>query len=247
MNEAREEWASHWRNVDITVRDRDVYYYADTMKLAYTRPLLGPGSHCLEVGSGSGRLSALLARQGHQLTCLDYTSEALQAARRNFAATNVQGRFVQGDAFMLPFATGVFDAVFSTGLLEHFADPLPVVAEMVRVLRSGGVFFSDIVPRKFSSLRAFDFMRPGPPVFERTFTRREILQLLAAAGLERNRAFPGGVFPPLWVPLLIRSKRYRRMHGRLVRAILPLVRRLDRTWLAEKVGFYWFCWGYKES
>ena len=247
MNEAREEWASHWRTVDVTIRDRDVYYYADIMKLGYTRPLLRPGSRCLEVGSGSGRLSVLLARRGHQLTCIDYTSEGLQAARRNFAATQVRGRFVQGDAFMLPFATGSFDAVFSTGLLEHFEDPLPVVTEMVRVVRPGGVFFSDIVPRKFSSLRAFDFMRPGPPVFERTFTRQEILQLLASVDLQRIGAFPGGVFPPLWLPLVIRSKHYRRMHGRLVRTMLPLLRRLDRTWLAEKVGFYWFCWGYKAS
>jgi ubiquinone/menaquinone biosynthesis C-methylase UbiE len=245
MGEARKEWASHWRHVGVTVRDRDVYYYMDTVKLTYARSLLSTSSRCLEVGSGSGRLSVLLARQGHYLTCLDYTSEALLAARRNFAATHAQGQFVQGDAFMLPFTAGSFDAAFSTGLLEHFDDPLPVVAEMTRVLRPGGVFFSDIVPRKFSSLRAFDFMRPGPPVFERTFTRREILQLLGEAGLKRNRAFPAGVFPPLWVPVVIRSNLYRQMHGRLVRVLLPLLRRLDRTLLAEKLGFYWFCWGYK--
>ncbi|MEO6457349.1 MAG: class I SAM-dependent methyltransferase [Chloroflexia bacterium] len=246
MGEARKEWASHWRDVGVTVQDRDVYYYMDTVKLAYARPLLSAGSRCLEVGSGSGRLSVLLALEGHQLTCLDYTKEALQAARRNFAASNVRGRFVQGDALTLPFATGSFDVVFSTGLLEHFADPLQIVTEMVRVLRPGGVFFSDIVPRKFSSLRAFDFMRPGPPVFERRFTRQQIMQMLAKAGLKRAGTFPAGLFPPLWVPILIRSKRYRQMHGRLVGAILPLLRRLDKTWIAETFGFYWFCWAYKE-
>jgi len=247
MGEAREEWASHWRNVGISMHERDVYYYMDSVKLSYARPLLRPRSRCLEVGSGSGRLSALLALEGHQLTCLDYTAEALRAARRNFDAINMPGRFVQGDAFMLPFSIDSFDAVFSTGLLEHFRDPLPIVAGMVRVLRPGGVFFSDIVPRKFSSLRAFDFMRPGPPVFERSFTRREIVELLAMAGLKRIRVFPGGVFPPLWLPLVIRSKGYRRMHSQLVRAMLPLLRRLDGTRLAEKVGFYWFCSAYKES
>lgn len=245
MNEDREYWATQWRDVGTTLSDRDVYYHMDFVKLEYARSLLVPGSRVLEVGAGSGRLSALLASYGHRLTCLDYTSQALEAARRNFATAGVPGEFVQGDAFALPFSEGSFDVVFSTGLLEHYADPLPIVAEMARVLRPDGVFFSDIVPRKFSSLRALEFLRPEPPFFERSFTRHQILQLLNEAGLERIGAFAAGVFPPLWVPFLIHSARYRRLHSRFVGATMPLLRQLDRTWVAEKLGFYWFCWGYK--
>lgn len=245
MNNDHEFWAEHWRNAGTTIADRDVYYYMDSVKLGHARSLLAPGSRVLEVGAGSGRLSALLASSGHQLTCLDYTPEALQSARRNFAAADVQGEFVHGDAFDLPFPEGSFDAVFSTGLFEHYDDPLPIVAEMTRVLRQGGVFFSDIVPRKFSSLRALEFLRPRPSFFERSFTREQILQLLSGARLGRVGVFAAGVAPPLWIPFLIHSKRYRRFHSRLVGTTLPLLRRLDGTWLAEKLGFYWFCWGYK--
>jgi ubiquinone/menaquinone biosynthesis C-methylase UbiE len=245
VSEDREYWANQWRNTKTTLVDRDVYYHMDSIKLEYARSLLAPSSRTLEVGAGSGRLSALLAKDGHRLTCLDYTPEALEAARRNFAATGVSGEFVQGDAFALPFGEGSFDAVFSTGLLEHYADPLPIVAEMARVLYPGGVFFSDIVPRKLSSLRALEFLRPEPPFFERSFTRHQILRLLNQAGLELVGTFAAGVFPPLWVPFLVHSTRYRHLHSRLVGATMPLLRRLDRTWLAEKLGFYWFCWGYK--
>src|SRR3954470_13121582 len=143
VSEDREYWANHWRNTETTLADRDVYYHMDSIKLEYARSLLALSSRTLEVGAGSGRLSALLAKHGHRLTCLDYTPEALEAARRNFAAAGVPGEFVQGDAFALPFSEGSFDAVFSTGLLEHYADPLPIVAEMVGVLYPGGVFFSD--------------------------------------------------------------------------------------------------------
>jgi ubiquinone/menaquinone biosynthesis C-methylase UbiE len=38
----------------------------------------------------------------------------------------------------LPYAVGVFDAVFAARLLLHVADPLAVVAEMARVVRPGG-------------------------------------------------------------------------------------------------------------
>jgi 2-polyprenyl-3-methyl-5-hydroxy-6-metoxy-1,4-benzoquinol methylase len=243
--EARAAWAKSWQEVDVTLAHRDVFYYMDRIKQAYVRRLLPPGSRCLEVGCGSGRLSALLARDGHQLTCMDYTLEALHAAQRNFASAQLSGRFVQGDAFALPFAAGSFDAVFSTGLLEHFEDSLPVVAEMTRVLRPGGIFFSDIVPRKFSLLRAFEFMRPQRAVFERAFTRDEILEMLEHAGLKSAGTFPAGVFPPFWLPIIVRSATYRRAHGRVVRSLLPVLRRLDRSWLAEKLGFYWFCWGFK--
>lgn len=247
MSEDRKFWAEHWRNAGTTIADRDVYYYMDSVKFDYARRLLSLSSRVLEVGAGSGRLSALLANEGHQLTCLDYTPEALEAARRNFADAGVKGEFVQGDAFDLPFPEGSFDAVFSTGLFEHYADPSPIVAEMSRVLRPGGVLFSDIVPRKFSSLRALEFLRPKPPFFERSFTRQEILRLLEAAGLERISVFAAGVSPPLWVPFLIHSERYRRLHSRLVGSTLPLLRRLDHTRIAEKLGFYWFCWGYKSG
>jgi len=102
MNEDRKFWVDHWRKVGTTIADRDVYYYMDSVKLEYARLLLAPGSRILEVGAGSGRLSALLANEGHQLTCLDYTPEALEATRRNFADAGVTGEFVQGDAFIYP-------------------------------------------------------------------------------------------------------------------------------------------------
>lgn len=245
MAEAREVWADHWRGEGITLTSNDVYFHMDTVKRDYAHPLLKPGARCIEVGAGSGRLSALLAVRGHHLTCLDYTSEALVTARRNFAFAEVAGDFVQGDAFALPFADNSFDGVFSTGLLEHFADPGPIVREMTRILRPGGIFFSDIVPEKFSLLRALDFLRPGMGVLERTFTRQEITDLLADAGLDEVVAFPAGVFPTLWFPFLYRNRRYQRLHGRFVGKTLPFWRRLDDSWLAEKLGFYWFCHGRK--
>lgn len=42
----------------------------------------------------------------------------------------------------LPYADGSYDAVVATGVLHHVPDPVPVVAEMLRVARLG-VFISD--------------------------------------------------------------------------------------------------------
>jgi SAM-dependent methyltransferase len=43
------------------------------------------------------------------------------------------------DAHRLAFADGAFDTVCVSNSLHHFADPAPVLAEMLRVLRPGGL------------------------------------------------------------------------------------------------------------
>jgi len=46
---------------------------------------------------------------------------------------------VQAEAAFLPFKRGAFDAVICSELLEHVPDPRPVLREVCRVLRPGGV------------------------------------------------------------------------------------------------------------
>lgn len=104
----------------------------------------------LEVGCGSATMSTFFAKAGSEAHALDVSPGALQAAKARLAHNATTGSLYQGDAFRLPFRDGSFDLVMSCGLLEHFTDMTPVVREMTRVLRPGGVSFQDIVPRKFS-------------------------------------------------------------------------------------------------
>src|SRR5690606_36246552 len=46
---------------------------------------------------------------------------------------------VNSSVLELPFASGTFDVVFSTEVIEHTPDPLQGVGEMVRVLKHGGL------------------------------------------------------------------------------------------------------------
>jgi SAM-dependent methyltransferase len=48
------------------------------------------------------------------------------------------GAGVVGDAHSLPFASGCFDLIISTEMLEHTLDPQRIVDEIRRVLRPGG-------------------------------------------------------------------------------------------------------------
>jgi ubiquinone/menaquinone biosynthesis C-methylase UbiE len=104
----------------------------------------------LECGCGSAEVSAFLAGQGYRCTLLDASPAALSIAHRRFERAGLAGTFVEGNVYTLPFRDDHFDVVTSFGLLEHFADVDQIIREMVRVIRPSGLFFADIVPKRFS-------------------------------------------------------------------------------------------------
>ncbi len=104
--------------------------------------------YCLEVGCGRGSISSYFADNGLRCTLLDSSANALDTARRIFAANGHKAHFVHGDALDMPFEDNSFDVVVSIGLLEHFKDIQKPIYEQVRVLKPGGIFLGYIVPQR---------------------------------------------------------------------------------------------------
>jgi SAM-dependent methyltransferase len=103
------------------------------------------GLRVLEVGAGTGRDSAELARRGADVTVLDFAEGSLALVGRIKAEERLDGlHLVRGDAFCAPFAEGSFDVVFHQGLAEHFKDPLPLIQENHRILKPGGILLCDV-------------------------------------------------------------------------------------------------------
>lgn len=100
-----------------------------------------PGSWVLDVATGTGLVARELAPRNVRVVGLDQSSEMLAGAVPA-ARANPRLQFVQGQAQALPFADAAFDAVTFTYLLRYVDDPAATVAELVRVLRPGGVMAS---------------------------------------------------------------------------------------------------------
>ena len=86
----------------------------------------------LENGCGIGTYAERLAPLGGDLTGLEFDFErARQASQRTRQVINGAGEH-------LPFASHSFDLILSHEVLEHVQDDRTAVAEMARVLRTGG-------------------------------------------------------------------------------------------------------------
>jgi trans-aconitate methyltransferase len=102
--------------------------------------LLDPraGECILDLGCGTGHLTAQIAESGAQVTGVDRSAEMVGAAR--LAYPNL--KFEISDARNLPFRSE-FDAVFSNATLHWIHEPELVLQGVWRALRSGGRFVAE--------------------------------------------------------------------------------------------------------
>ncbi len=95
-------------------------------------------SSTLDMGSGRGELSAVMARTGKRTTLLDWSQTNLDFSKAMFAELGLMGEFRRADMTQpLPFGDGSFDAVFSCGVFEYFSDAQirEILKEAFRVAR----------------------------------------------------------------------------------------------------------------
>ncbi len=97
-----------------------------------------PGMRILDVACGAGQTSIPMSRAGAKVTGIDIATNLIEQARARAQAENLDARFDEGDAEMLPYDDSSFDIVIS--LIGAMFAPRPelVTAELKRVCRPGG-------------------------------------------------------------------------------------------------------------
>jgi ubiquinone/menaquinone biosynthesis C-methylase UbiE len=99
----------------------------------------------LDVGTGTAQIPIELCRRqaAARVVAIDLAQHMLEVAARNVATAGFAARvrLERCDAKHLPSENAAFDAVTSNSIVHHIPEPRAVLAEMVRVCRTGGILF----------------------------------------------------------------------------------------------------------
>jgi demethylmenaquinone methyltransferase/2-methoxy-6-polyprenyl-1,4-benzoquinol methylase len=194
---------------------RDIAWRRATAR-ALEEILARPGSRVADLCCGTGDLSFCLGRLSQGMVMgADFCHPMLAIARRKGAPAR-RVHFLEADALQLPFADASLDAVASAFGFRNLANYRRGIAEMRRVLKTGGrlaiLEFSQVRGRVFGPLFRFYFRRilprlgawisgvKGPyrylPLSVAQFPEQEVLaEMLREAGFHKVsfRNFTGGV------------------------------------------------------
>lgn len=170
---------------------------------------LKPTDKVLDIGCGyAGLLLYLLRRVGFTEVMEGLDGSAFMTAQAN-AEIQARGavlriRVQQGPATPLPYADGLFDAVFCTYVIKHLSDPLlrEMLRETRRVLKPGGRFWVlEAGPSRYNFMQVWNMRllrQGGLAVHLRT--EGALRDLLSEAGFSDIQPYGRGIhfyYPPL--------------------------------------------------
>lgn len=150
------------------------------------------GLKTIELGSGRGDWSALLAQVGAEVTLLDSNHLALGQAERRFRRIGLSARYVRGDLFELSEElSGRFDVALSSGVIEHFQgrERSESIRAHLAAVRPGGIVVISVPHAWSPSYRMWkgylELRGWWPYGYEQPYTVRELRQRARSSGLSQ--------------------------------------------------------------
>jgi ubiquinone/menaquinone biosynthesis C-methylase UbiE len=140
-----------WQGVSERTTDGTIYSEWRSKSLSETLQLFSDthleNKDVLDFGCGDGQLAAHIASCKHakSVTGVDISQEAIDRCR---SIHPPEICFVKGNVNHLPFVDNQFDTILAFDCMEHVMEPVAIVKEWYRVLRTGGHCLIEWFPYK---------------------------------------------------------------------------------------------------
>jgi len=136
------------------------------------------GGRLLDVGFGSGELLEAARRAGWAVSGVEVALPAVEQARRRGVDA------FHGTLHDAPFEAGSFDVVVASEIFEHICDVRPLLDDVARVLRPGGLLWATTPHSRGLSARLLgaSWSVVSPPEHVQLFSIAGMRALLRSAG-----------------------------------------------------------------
>ncbi|MCH8140180.1 MAG: class I SAM-dependent methyltransferase [Proteobacteria bacterium] len=167
-------------------------------KLAETQSFFTPNMRILEFGCGTGTTAVQHAPHVQHIDAIDISENMLEIGRGKAREAGVENiTFTRGTLTEFNADTATLDAVLGLNVIHLLPDRQAVIAEVVRILKPGGIFVSSTVCLGHSYLRFIKLAVPlgkllglMPDVF--VLTEAELASEVTNAGFVIERQWHHG-------------------------------------------------------
>jgi len=169
---------------------RGLSEHAQRVWHAALAPYFGEASRILDVGSGTGRFTALLARW---FSASVVGIEPAHQMRRVAAAERRHPRalYVGGRAEQIPFKASSFDAALLSNVYHHISDRPACARELSRVLKPhGSVLIRGAFAGRIGEITLFDYFPEARLICEQFPSLPETVKNFSCAGFEFETITP---------------------------------------------------------
>ncbi len=142
FNKYKERGSLHWR--EMVSKDIRVFNAYQQARYEWILKIAGnvEGKKVLDLGSGDGTVTYILANAGAIVTGVDNEAQGLKYAKENLESMDthktLKYSFIEASAYDLPFEPEEFDIVVHCEVIEHLQEPEKMLKEVQRVLKKGG-------------------------------------------------------------------------------------------------------------
>jgi SAM-dependent methyltransferase len=181
----------------------------------------------LDWGCGYGQVSWLLQRRGVDVVSFDIEKRPARDVMSPLSSVSIE---YSADLSRLPYASSLFEAVLSVGVLEHVDDIDFSLREVNRVLRPGGLFLIFMFPNRYSWTEWIQDRR-HIYVHPNKYTIRQTTGLLNEKGFDVEAKWRRNFLPRNLTGF---SPRFKAFYGRYYRQIESLDKVLA-NWLPTAI------------
>ena len=118
-------------------------YFDKQYRFDYVVSMIPPSKddepRALDVGCGAGQLLPVLADKGYNTYGIDVSSQMIDCAHQVCKRENIKADLQLGDCENLTYPDNFFDLYVAMGVIEYMDSDAPMLNEIKRVLRPGGI------------------------------------------------------------------------------------------------------------